>query len=160
MQIYTDISFNSSTRVAVLGFLSNNHFTSKIIYDTTNTEAEIRCIMWAMEFLDPSMHHIIFTDCKTATDLISQPRYNKPIYSDFIKLFADHPNVQLIHLYGHKPSPTRHFHDKQFSLLDEAVRYILRNYLRNYFRNPQLDMNFSNIEIGSVRTTIKKLCNQ
>lgn len=126
--IYTDISFDPQTKKAVLKYSNNDVITTTIISDTKNTEAELKCIIWTIESLlfHPRANYILYTDCKTAVDLQSKPRYNKHIYNELLTMFANNPHIKLIHLQGHKKNSIKSEDDIKFSTLDKAVRQVLR----------------------------------
>lgn len=130
-RIYTDASFHPQSKVAVLGYMKDDVINYFKLDNTTNTEAEIRCIILTLNLLDEQNDYILYTDCKTATDLINKPRFNKQIYYEFLEIIKRKPNVKLLHIEGHKKKCNKNEVDIEFSKLDKAVRLQLRNIIRN-----------------------------
>lgn len=132
IEIYTDASFDPVSKRAVLTYYFNGVMNNKVIENTENTTAELLTIIWALESISPSDNYlyIIYTDCKTAVDLQSKPRYNKPIYNKFLDVVLK-KNLKLVHVKGHKRSNDKTPTDMIFSSVDKNARKILRQY-----RNP------------------------
>jgi ribonuclease HI len=128
--ILTDASFDPKTKVAIIGFLSNNKITTKLVHNTTNTEAEFLAIIFAIETLDINKYEdeILYTDCKTAVDLIHKNRFTKPIYGPFLTLINKYNKLSLKHISGHKKRSEKTDIDILFSTLDKAVRQELRTF--------------------------------
>lgn len=126
IKIFTDASFDPKSKTAIMGYMMDGVITTQIITGTTNTEAELCAILWAITFLNTSSRYILYTDCKTAVDLQHIPRYTKPIYTDLLKKLEVYPNLELKHLEGHKRSSEKTDLDKEFSILDKYVREQLR----------------------------------
>lgn len=124
--IFTDASFDPQSKRAIIGYMVNGVISTRTMTDTTNTEAELCAILWVMDSFNTLDKYVLYTDCKTAVDLQHKPRYNKPIYTDFLEQLRIYSNLKLEHLQGHKRSSEKTNLDRQFAILDKHVRKQLR----------------------------------
>lgn len=142
IEIYTDASYDPNTKVAVCGELIINkngnqqiyNFSSNIIKNTTNTEAEIYGVLNILERISPKNHLTIYTDCQMITKLVesNERKKNKSIYYKFYDLYDRHEGrCQFIKIAGHKNNHLRNNIEENFSELDQYVRKVLREYLLN-----------------------------
>lgn len=131
LEIFTDSSYDPVTKTAICGYMVNNNIYTKIIHDTTNTEAEIMAVLEVLEkfkYLDYPQNLTIYTDCQTVVNLISKRRYNKEIYKTFYEKYDNFRNdkCQIIKIMGHKSKFLRNDKESQFSKVDFYVRKELR----------------------------------
>ena len=126
--IFTDISFDPKSKMAVMGYINNDVLFTNILLQTRNTEAEIKCIIWMIKSLTFKSHllYTVYTDCKRAVDLQYKPSLKKPVYAELIALLQLNSNIRLVHIYGHKASDEKTDIDHKFSVLDNSVRQLMR----------------------------------
>jgi len=143
IEIYTDASYDPKTKIAIYGelIIDNQNlnqpiynFSSTIIENTTNTEAEIYGVLNILDKFDPQNYLTIYTDCQMIINLVScdERKKNKPIYDKFYNLYDKcGDRCKFIKVVGHKNKDLRNNIEENFSKLDKYVRKQLRLHLRN-----------------------------
>lgn len=153
--LFSDASYSPHRRLGVAGIALTSEFASKdfqietlVFAGTTNTRLELEAILWGFErymLLPDKTSLTLFTDCKTAVDLISRRiklekngfksgktgrlLTNADLYQKFFHLY-DQIGPDCIWLAGHSPSKNHDQIQRIFSRVDKKTRQVLRLHLR------------------------------
>jgi ribonuclease HI len=155
IHIFSDASFDSSTKSAVLGYLivevlqdvQTPLVRTVLLENTTNSRAEIEAALLAIdsvmtEFSDHSI--VLYTDSKTLADL--PKRKSRLVAKDFrsgksglilsqadlykrFYLFSEKVELSLKWIKGHTAKESRGLEERLFSRVDKKVREELRREL-------------------------------
>lgn len=116
---YCDASTDPLTKLSIGAFkIGNKKIRCHLMKNTSNTDAEIRCIMNCINYcqneFDMDIYFInIHTDCQKAVNTI----------------FKDHFNI--IKVKGHQPKRDMNEHDLIFKTVDKYARKILRSLIQH-----------------------------
>lgn len=154
MKYYCDASFNPQHKIAVIAWKSNdnddNNIHYKILYDTTNTGAEIEALVEILnEIYNSNLREnvIIFTDCQSAinrinariklieSNFISKKGTRNRNADRYIKIFklidSIDADIEFKHIKGHVPAGQMNDDNKIFSSIDKFARKQLRVIITN-----------------------------
>lgn len=136
MEYYSDASYSPQYGIGVIGYKGPN---TQVITEIVDVKGSTQCELEAfLKMLEHALrtHHlniIAYTDCNKVIQLIND---RKRWYSKFRAFYDRYDQfskfgivVYVVKVDGHSPMRDKTFQEKEFKLVDKAVRKTLRAYV-------------------------------